>query len=83
MGKNYLYTLDYIRNLPLMQEKVGKAIDACEGLDEKENLIDLYNNIQLEIDEIQLVIGNDQVQFTQHVGMKPSRTHSIPSYMPS
>jgi len=65
-----------------MQEKVGKAIDASEDMDEKEELIDLYNNIQLEIDEIHLVLGNDQLQFTQHVGLKPSRTHSIPSYMP-
>lgn len=48
----FQYTYQYAQDLQAMQQKVGRAIDSSEDEDYKEDLRDLYNNICLELFEM-------------------------------
>lgn len=69
---NRYYSPEYIRSLKVMQEKVGQAIDHCEDEDQKEELIDHYNNIELELDGLKILAMHGEITYTKHTGVKPS-----------
>lgn len=68
--KKLNYSPEYIRQLPMMQEKIGQEIDTCTDAEQQENLIDLYNNIELEIDAIKILLKEDLIRFTKNTGIK-------------